>query len=251
MTTKNASDSNFNTYYTNENENYNNNPTNSINNIWVRNISSTPLTEVQVNVLLHRPNFAVVPRCPPVGKYIASIEQSCTQLKQGKAEELREEVKTILKKIQPPKSNITREEQKALAELRKDENRIILTVDKGLSMVVMDREDCIRKAKELLSQPAYKPIPADPTTKYKNKLTSLLNTIKTEGEINDVIYRRLCLTGAGSPKFYGLPKVHKEGMPLRPIVSSTGAVIYKISKELSRMLKPLVGKLPYQIQNSK
>ena len=54
-------------------------------------------------------------------------------------------------------------------------------------MVVMDREDYIRKAEELLDQPVYKPIPTDITTKYKNKLISPLKTIRTEGGINDVI----------------------------------------------------------------
>ena len=42
-------------------------------------------------------------------------------------------------------------------------------------------------------------------------------------------------TGAESPKFYGLPKIHKEGVPLRPTVSSRG-----VSKERARILKPLV-----------
>ena len=40
-------------------------------------------------------------------------------------------------------------------------------------------------------------------------------------------------------------------MPLRPIVSSIGAVTYETSKELSRILKPLVGKSPYQVQKIK
>ena len=96
-------DSNVNTNYTDKNKG---NPTSSTksttsNNTWIRNISSTPLTEGQVNVLSHGPNFTVVPRCLPVGEYIASIEEACTQLKQGEAEELRREVKAILKKIQP------------------------------------------------------------------------------------------------------------------------------------------------------
>ena len=52
------------------------------------------------------------------------------------------------------------------------------------------------------------------------------------------------------PKFYGLPKIYKEGTLLRPIVSSVGAVSYKTSKELARILKPLVGKSPYQVQNT-
>ena len=64
------------------------------------------------------------------------------------------------------------------------------------------------------------------------------------------MYKRLYPTGAGSPKFYGLPKIHKEGIPLRPIVSSIGAVSYETSKELTRILKPLVGKSPHHVYNT-
>ena len=63
----------------------------------------------------------------------------------GEAEELRAEVKAVLKKVQHPKANITREEQKALNELKKDTNRVILTADKGTCLVVMDKEEYINK----------------------------------------------------------------------------------------------------------
>ena len=220
------------------------------NNIWVRNISSTPLTKAQEKILLRGPNFAMVSKSPPVGEYIASIENACSQLKQGEVEELRGEIKTILKKIQPPKSNITREERRALAELRKDKSKIILTTDKGVSLVVMDREEYIRKAQALLDQPEYKSIPAKPTTRYKNKLICILKSIKAEGGMNEMTYRRLYPTGASSPKFYGLPKVPKQGMPCRPIASSIGAVTYQTAKELSKILNPLVGKLPHHVHNN-
>ena len=36
-------------------------------NRWVRNLSSTPLTEAQFSLLLHGPNFAVAPRHHPMG----------------------------------------------------------------------------------------------------------------------------------------------------------------------------------------
>ena len=39
-------------------------------------------------------------------------------------------------------------------------------------------------------------------------------------------------------------------MPLRPIVSSIGAVTYTTSKQLARILKPLVGRSPYHVQNT-
>ena len=81
-------------------------------------------------------------------------------------------------------------------------------------------------------------------------LIALLKAIKTEDGINEATYKRLYPTGAGSPKFYGLPKIHKEGTSLRPIVSSIGAVTYSTSKELSRILRPVVGKSPPHICNN-
>ena len=143
------------------------------------------------------------------------------------------------------------EEQKAIDELRKDNNRIILTADKGVSLVVMKKEEYIKKAEELLLTDTYKTISIDPTNKHKTKLIKLLKTIKAEGGINEAVYKRLYPTGAGIPKFYGLPKVHKEGIPLRPIVSSIGAARYETAKELARILKPLVGSSPFQVQDSK
>ena len=147
-------------------------------NTWVRNLSSTPLTQDHVEALSNGPNYAIVPKVPPVGEYITAIENVCNQLQQGKAEELRGEIKTVLKKIQPPRHNISREERKAIEELRKDKSRIILTADKGVSMVVMDRDDYSNKAEEILNQPAYRPIPNDPTNKLKTRLISLLKQIK-------------------------------------------------------------------------
>ena len=54
--------------------------------------------------------------------------------------------------------------------------------------------------------------------------------------------------GCGAPKFYG--KIHKQDTPPRPIVSSCGSVTYGVAKELSKILKPLVGKSPYHINGT-
>ena len=68
---------------------------------WVRNISSTPLTEAQIKLLSHGPNYTVVPKNPPIIEFIATIEKGCTSLQPGKVEELRGEVKANIKKMQP------------------------------------------------------------------------------------------------------------------------------------------------------
>ena len=82
-------------------------------------------------------------------------------------------------------------------------------------------------------------------------LISLLKTIKAEGIINTNNYKRLYPTGAGSPKYYGLPKIHKTGVPLRPIISSKDSATYETAKELAKILKPLVGRSPHHVQNNK
>ena len=58
-------------------------------------------------------------------------------------------------------------------------------------------------------------------------------------------------TGASVPKLYGLPKIHKKNIPLRPIVSSQGSVSYGVAKELARILKPLAWNTIHQVNNSK
>ena len=92
-------------------------------------------------------------------------------------------------------------------------------MDKGVSLVIMDRAEYNKKAEELLNTGTYKNIPDDPTRKQKNKLISILKNIKAEGGLNEDTYRRLYPTAAVASKFYGLPKIHKPGIPLRPIVS--------------------------------
>ena len=128
---------------------------------------------------------------------------------------------------------------------------MILTADKGVAMVVMNKDDYIKKAKELLDDTnTYKPITTDPTTKLKNRLINILKLMKGEGKIDENTYRKIYPTGASAPKFYGLPKIHKEDVPLRPIVSSIGSVTYEVAIELSRILKPLVGNSIHHVNNS-
>ena len=75
---------------------------------------------------------------------------------------------------------------------------MVLTADKGVSMVLMDGEEYERKSEDLLNQPTYSVLPADPTTKQKNRLIAILKNIKSEGGINDNTYRKLSHRGKHS-----------------------------------------------------
>ena len=219
-------------------------------NKWVINISSKPLTTDEEKLLAHGPNYAIVLRNPPIVQYVAAVEHACTKLEEGKAEEFRVQVKATIQKVQKPKPNITRGERKAIAELKKDPSRLVLTADKGVALMVLNTEDYKKKAEALLKQNTYRALTSDPTMRLKNKMISILKSIKSKGGMTEELYKKLYPTGAGSPKFYGLPKIHKPGMPLRPIVSGIGTVTYQTSKEVARILKPLVGKSPHHMKNT-
>ena len=115
-------------------------------------------------------------------------------------------------------------------------------------MVVMDKEDNNNKTQELLSQPAYRSIPRDPTNKIKAQIITKLRKIKKETSLDEGMYKAMYPTGCVPPKFYGLPKVHKTGNPLRPIDSSRVQLPMQFSY-LSKILKPLVCKSPHHIQS--
>ena len=69
------------------------------------------------------PKFVIKPKKPPVREYTVAVEQACSRLTQGEADELHVEVKKTLKKAQnqvKTSSNITQEEFRALKELKED-----------------------------------------------------------------------------------------------------------------------------------
>ena len=110
------------------------------------------MTPAQRSVLAKGPNFAVTPRQPPNLEYITAIEAACTKLSQQDAEELMADINRVLRSSHPPKPNLTKVQNAALRELKRDRDCIVLTADKGVAMVVMDKQDYISKANQLLNQ---------------------------------------------------------------------------------------------------
>ena len=95
-----------------------------------------------------------------------AVEQACSRLNKGEADEIRVEVKKALKRActSRPLPNISKKEYQALKELKEDRSRVLLTADKGVSLVIMDRTE-YKKAEELLNTGTYKKIADDPTKK--------------------------------------------------------------------------------------
>ncbi|KAL3972435.1 transcription elongation factor S-II [Sarotherodon galilaeus] len=159
-------------------------------------------------------------------------------------------VSATLSSAKVPPSNLTLQEKKAVASLSKDHNITILPADKGRCTVVLNTTDYHTKITTLLSDNnTYEALKRDPTSSYKKKVIACLQDLEKDKIIDRLKYHRL-YPGDAIPCIYGLPKIHKEGVPLRPIVSSINSATYNIAKHLATILAPLVGNTPHHIKNS-
>ena len=212
----------------------------------VVNLSDTILTTEAKSVLAKGGNFAVTPTSIPTEEIITRVEAAIYKLPKKEADEIRVETCRLLKRAKPPKCNISKGEQRALIELRKNKQLIILPADKGNATVVMNSADYETKIKDLLSADNYSIRKRDPTIFLEKKTKQLL----TESGWEETVIKKLSPSGSLPPRLYGLPKIHKANVPLRPIVSAIGSPTYHLAQHLTTLLNPLVGNTQHHIRNS-
>ena len=85
----------------------------------------------------------------------------------------------------------------------------------------------------------YQLLKKDPTTKIKTKTLKQLKVLKDNEFIDNKLYY-LKPTDSPAPRFYGQPKIHKPGVPIRPIVSYSGSPLYNLNKYIANILKAYV-----------
>ena len=100
----------------------------------------------------------------------------------------------------------------------------------------MMRCDYNGKMEEMLGTGTYGKLRGDPTATQENRLSRKLKGLEKNGEITSALYNKLRPTGSQPPRIYGLPKIHKPDIPLRPIVSCIGSPTYQLSKHITSLI---------------
>ena len=133
----------------------------------------------------------------------------------------------------------------AIKSLRRNENILITRSDKGSGVVILNKSDYVTKMGNILNDaskfeclgPA---ATADKTatieTKLQNRLRESLNSEQLLKQVYDVVRP----TSLQRPRMYGLPKTHKVGTPLRPILSMVGSSHHELAKWLASILQPVL-----------
>ena len=128
--------------------------------------------------------------------------------------------------------------KKAAEELRNDPDIVIRKGDKSSLYVILNREDYHRKLDNILQDRSkFMPITSDPTAQLKKRLNALItaaNALKDGVHFQKII-------GEYKPGYiYGKVKTHKDGNPLRPIISQIPTPSYHLAKRLNELITPYI-----------
>ncbi|XP_072144232.1 uncharacterized protein [Dermacentor andersoni] len=219
----------------------------------VYNLSSHSVDPAEASVLELGLNFNVAP-APDVRKVVCAVECAVNQVDPSRRDEARTRAIGVLSGLHRRKfvSPLSTEERKAVKRLKANTAIVILPADKGNATVLTDTAVYKNKMLALLNdQDTYVRLTRDPTLKVQRDFQTLLADVFrfVAPKRKSLYFKLLCHNGA-APALYGLPKVHKPNVPLRPIVDYTRSPLYKLSAYLHQLLAPLVGKSSTHVSNS-
>ena len=224
------------------------------------------------------PDFSEAPKRLPYEKIIIETETMCKVIekeKEAKPDQapqlereqhrLREKVKQLLRKQKKKKikSNLSQQEEIGKRKAYRDKDRVYLPADKGKVMVAMDKteekggENSYEfKMKKVLEDMKAKPSTRanrdwDLTEKISREGREIVKEMVENGEITPEYGRRIKPNDCRAPRLTGYPKVHKNEVPLRGVVSFIRSPYESIAKALVPILRSLQGRSGHYVKNSR
>jgi hypothetical protein len=152
--------------------------------------------------------------------------------------------------------NLNPFQQKILLQLRKNHNIIIKPTDKNLGPAAMDTTEYIKQTlQEHLLTNTYKQLSE---MEAKNRMIHLKDILKNLVATHSkslskpelTYFQRSLQSFHRLPIFYGLPKVHKNPVTLRPVVSTSGSLLAIFSTWLDYKMKELLPLVQSYVKNS-
>jgi arsenate reductase-like glutaredoxin family protein len=173
----------------------------------------------------------------------STIEDKLTQFEKS----LKELQNTLTRKYKNTNlSNLTSIQAQALQAIKNNKELIIKPSDKNLGPTLMDLETYILQVlqEHLLTKDYIQLSEREALNRMENLKLHLKNIIKEHHnslpKTETTYFERSLKAHFRLPIFYGLPKVHKTPMSLRPVVSSTNSLLATFSIWLDYKMKDLL-----------
>ena len=131
----------------------------------------------------------------------------------------------------------------ALAGLAKDNTIVISSADKGGGIIILNKSDYDLKMRDLLrDEHTYSKKKTGfikrHSVDFNRKARSILKKSERGGQLQHLLEQ-----DPKAPKMRVVPKVHKAGVPMRPITSGIGSAPHRLAKILAKPLSKLLGSI--------
>jgi len=196
-------------------------------------------------------NFAIAPRKIPVPQILTSVENSLWKVPQSERNIIRGKVTSIILNHRPPPPALTSDEWAGVTELKENKDIVIVRAHKGNATVIKDRVSYDDKVTDMLQDAeTYFQLRTNPLAKTQKNVNAFISNLQKENKVSTGDAFKVKSSDPIFPRLYGLPKVHKDAIPLRPIASFIGSATSNRSREIARIIKHLVGKSVHHIRNA-
>ena len=132
--------------------------------------------------------------------------------------------------------------RRLISALQKNTDIIVSRPDKGNGVAVLNKTDYISKMYSILNDPDRFVVDnkqKDDSKILFDRLRTVLRSLADRGFIEKSEVASLLPRCGVVPRLYGLPKVHKTDVPLRPILSMNGSTQHLVAKWLVDVLQPV------------
>jgi hypothetical protein len=118
-----------------------------------------------------------------------------------------------------------------------EQNQLVITkADKGNTLVIIHKDEYHNKIQEFINNNNFNKLPSDITNKVqKNIRTNINNCNLIIGKNNSWIYVNM---NPQAPEIHGTIKLHKDNLPIRPIINWKNSPGYKLAQLVSSTLLP-------------
>lgn len=156
-----------------------------------------------------------------------------------------------------PVPNLTKKEKSSIKSFKKQRKTLtIKPADKNLGIVIMNTDDYLQQCAKLLQdQETYQLSQTYPDHEISRKIRNVLISFKSQlSNYSKKLYNYLEPNPRTQlPRFYGIPKIHKQCDPLppmRPIVAHNNSLLAPVARFLDHVLQPIAQAYPDYLQNS-
>lgn len=224
----------------------------SIQDDWVRNLTSLVIPSPVKTILSLSPNFSHYPSISKkdtnnmIISLIKAIESSISYVDPELQPQYRNQMiyhttaylNRASKCTDPILKYIVSCKKQTHTFLKDNPDLIISKSDKTNLTVIMNKETFSQKSKNLLGdRTVYHPIRTNPLKTISKTVNSFCNKLEDSKYITKNQKLQILSHSFRLPQITFLPKIHKETIPLRPLVDGTGSHLHYLAKYLFKQIK--------------